>query len=54
MDAPPFGVDDAHDSERVEVEGLPMENEPGAVGMVATETEVVAVEVPLLFVAVRV
>ena len=49
-----FGVELAHARERVEVVGLPTVNDPGAVGAVATATDVVAVLVPFAFVAVRV
>ena len=49
-----FGVELAHESDRVEVVGLPSEKTPGAVGAVATWTLVVAVLVPFAFVAVRV
>ena len=52
MAAPLLGVELAHERERVEVVGLPTVKEPGAVGAVATETEVVAVVVPFAFVAV--
>jgi hypothetical protein len=52
MLAPLFGVELAHESERVEVVGLPTVNDPGAVGAVATVTEVVAVLVPFAFAAV--
>jgi hypothetical protein len=54
MVAPLFGVELAHARESVEVVGLPTVNDPGAVGAVATWTEVVAVLVPFAFVAVRV
>src|ERR1017187_10076809 len=54
MVAPLFGVELAHERASVEVEGLPTVNDPGAVGAVATVTEVVAVDVPFVFVAVRV
>ena len=49
-----FGVELAHARDRVEVEGLPTVKLPGAVGAVATWILVVAVEVPFVFVAVRV
>jgi hypothetical protein len=54
MVAPLFGVELAHASESVEVEGDETVNDPGAVGAVATCTLVVAVLVPFAFVAVRV
>ena len=54
MVAPVFGGELAHERASVEVEGLPTVNDPGAVGAVATVTEVVAVDVPFVFVAVRV
>ena len=47
-----FGVLLAQASESVEVVGVPTVKEPGAVGAVATWTEVVAVLVPFAFVAV--
>jgi hypothetical protein len=47
-----FGVLAVQESARVELVGLPTERLPGAVGAVATAMEVVAVLVPLLFVAV--
>lgn len=47
-----FGVEEAQFNASVELEGLPTEKEPGAVGGVATCTVVVAVLVPLGFVAV--
>ena len=47
-----FGVEVVQERERVDAVELPTANDPGAVGAVATATEVVAVEVPLLFVAV--
>ena len=49
-----MGVELAQARERVEVVGLPTVKVPGAVGAVATLTEVVAVLVPFAFVAVRV
>jgi hypothetical protein len=47
-----LGVLDVHKRESVEVVGLPTENDPGAVGAVATDTDVVNVDVPLKLVAV--
>ena len=47
-----FGVDDAQERDAVLVPTEAIEKDPGTVGAVATETEVVAVLVPLLFVAV--
>lgn len=47
-----FAVELAHESDTVEVVGLPTEKEPGAVGAVATVTVVVAVLVPFVFAAV--
>jgi hypothetical protein len=47
-----FGVLLAHERARVEVVALPTVRLPGAVGAVATLTVVVAVLVPLAFVAV--
>ena len=54
MVAPLFGVLVVQERERVEVVGLLIVREPGAVGAVATEIAVVAVLVPLAFAAVRV
>ena len=54
MVAPLLGVEEAQDKETVEAVVPVMLREPGAVGAVATETVVVAVEVPLLLTAVRV
>jgi hypothetical protein len=54
MLAPLFGVLDAHARERVDVEGDETVKAPGDVGAVATCTEVVAVDVPIAFVAVSV
>jgi hypothetical protein len=45
-------VELVHERESVEVVGLPTEKDPGAVGAVATDTDVVAVVVPFAFVAV--
>jgi hypothetical protein len=45
-------VELVHERESVEVVGLPTEKLPGAVGAVATDTDVVAVVVPFAFVAV--
>src|ERR1039457_1038033 len=53
MVAPLFGVEVAQDREALEAVVPVTLNEPGAVGAVATETVVVAVEVPLLLTAVR-
>jgi hypothetical protein len=47
-------VELVQERESVEVVGLPTEKDPGAVGAVATDTDVVAVVVPFAFVAVRV
>lgn len=49
-----FGVEEAQARERVEVVGLLTVTELGTVGAVATDTEVVAVDVPFAFVAVKV
>ena len=49
-----LGVEAVQARDKVEVVGLPTVKLPGAVEDVATWTEVVAVVVPLLFVAVRV
>ena len=54
MVAPLFGVDVTHEREAVDVVIELIENDPGAVGAVATDTEVVAVLVPFGFVAVMV
>ena len=54
MLAPLLGVEVAQESDAVEAVVPVTLNEPGAVGAVATETVVVAVEVPLLLTAVRV
>ena len=49
-----FGVEVAQDRETLEAAVPVTLSEPGAVGAVATEIVVVAVEVPLTFTAVRV
>jgi hypothetical protein len=54
MVAPLLGVEAAQDRDVVEAVVPVTLSEPGAVGAVATETVVVAVEVPLLLTAVRV